>query len=107
MSKALEQASQGKNTTAIDTNRFRLEAPSTSSLESWTSAIDNAQAQLEHQQNRMINLELVNKFGSNSWKIHNYQLEHAKNLIKTQADEIRAKITFLNKSRKLDQVPLK
>lgn len=34
----------------------------------WGKACDNAHAQLEHQLNRITNLELLLKYGSNAWR---------------------------------------
>jgi pre-mRNA-splicing factor SPF27 len=34
----------------------------------WRTALDNANAQLEHQLNRIANLELLLKFGPNTWR---------------------------------------
>ena len=70
----------------------------------WHKALDNANAQLEHQNQRILNLELVQKFGNNAWNIHNYQLEYDLSLIRNAVDEKKAEIMELNKLRKRDQV---
>ncbi|KAJ3196183.1 pre-rRNA-processing protein esf1 [Irineochytrium annulatum] len=101
-------ATKGK-VSAIDTSRFRMEPPKPSNLpeeqeKGWRDAVNNAQAQLEHQHNRLLNLELINKFGQNSWRIHNYQLEGAVNQLKLQAKQQKEELQELNKERKIDQV---
>lgn len=70
----------------------------------WFEALDNANAQLEHQSQRVLNLELVQKFGNNAWNIHNYQLEYDLSRLRKQVDEKRAEVMELNKLRKRDQV---
>jgi pre-mRNA-splicing factor SPF27 len=70
----------------------------------WLKALDNANAQLEHQNQRVLNLELVQKFGGNAWNIHNYQLEYDVSLLRKAVDEKKAEIMELNKLRKRDQV---
>ncbi|KAF9409795.1 hypothetical protein BGZ94_001856 [Podila epigama] len=70
----------------------------------WLRALDNANAQLEHQNQRILNLELVQKFGGNAWNIHNYQLEYDLSQLKKKVDEKRAEVTELNKLRKKDQL---
>lgn len=42
----------------------------------WGKACDNAHAQLEHQLNRITNLELLLKYGSNAWRAQS-QLDEA------------------------------
>lgn len=53
-------------TKAIDMTRFQL-APPAAGLEAddeeWKKAVDNAAAQLMHQETRMTNIELLKKFG--------------------------------------------
>ncbi|KAI9231925.1 MAG: Pre-mRNA-splicing factor SPF27 [Podila humilis] len=70
----------------------------------WLEALDNANSQLEHQSQRVLNLELVQKFGNNAWNIHNYQLEYDLSRLRKQVDEKRAEVMELNKLRKRDQL---
>ncbi|KAF9090238.1 hypothetical protein BGX29_011580 [Mortierella sp. GBA35] len=72
--------------------------------EQWIKALDNANAQLEHQNQRVLNLELVQKFGGNAWNIHNYQLEYDLSLLRKAVDDKKADIMELNKLRKRDQM---
>ena len=43
-------------------------------VEGWQSAVHNGYSQLEHQRDRLLNLELLNRFGTNGWKYHNFQV---------------------------------
>ncbi|KAF9131262.1 hypothetical protein BGW39_002045 [Mortierella sp. 14UC] len=70
----------------------------------WLKALDNANAQLEHQNQRVLNLELAQKFGGNAWNIHNYQLEYDVSLLRKEVDDKKAEIMELNKLRKRDQM---
>lgn len=45
-------------------------------LNAWTKACDNAHAQLEHQMNRITNLELLLRYGANAWRAQT-QLDEA------------------------------
>ncbi|KAI9017351.1 breast carcinoma amplified sequence 2 [Gaertneriomyces semiglobifer] len=90
---------------SIDTVRFRLEPPKdTTSEDDWEAATRNSEAQLEHQYNRLINLELVNKFGNNAWRLHNYQLEHGVKAVAKELDWEKEEITEINKQRKIEQI---
>ena len=51
---------------ALDTSRYRLEPPLANKkhdLGAWKACVDNAHSQLEHQYLRIMNLELMLKFG--------------------------------------------
>ncbi|KAF9927639.1 hypothetical protein FBU30_003015 [Linnemannia zychae] len=125
----LERVRKGKPMeSALDLSRYQLEPPtshtaSTKGTEAtaptttptaseqlpegraeWLKALDNANAQLEHQNQRVLNLELVQKFGGNAWNIHNYQLEYDVSLLRKAVDDKKAEIMELNKLRKRDQM---
>ncbi|KAG0221724.1 Pre-mRNA-splicing factor SPF27 [Mortierella sp. GBAus27b] len=70
----------------------------------WLQAVENANAQLEHQNQRIMNLELVQKFGGNAWNVHNYQMEYDLSLLRKALDDKRAEVLELNKLRKRDQL---
>ena len=60
----LERVEQGKPQTPMDNSRYTITPPPKSkrnSLEEWQAAVDNAAAQLEHQNLRLANLELMKK----------------------------------------------
>eukprot|EP00326_Haptolina_ericina_P030515 CAMPEP_0181171352 /NCGR_PEP_ID=MMETSP1096-20121128/1862_1 /TAXON_ID=156174 ORGANISM="Chrysochromulina ericina, Strain CCMP281" /NCGR_SAMPLE_ID=MMETSP1096 /ASSEMBLY_ACC=CAM_ASM_000453 /LENGTH=147 /DNA_ID=CAMNT_0023258991 /DNA_START=112 /DNA_END=555 /DNA_ORIENTATION=- len=64
----------------LDTSRYQLEAPPRSmqtDLAAWQASVDNAHSQLEHQANRLCNLELLQKHGANAWRAHLNALEAA------------------------------
>jgi len=52
----------------------------------------------------MFNLELLQKYGANAWRLHNYQLEHELQQYQMTLDEYKQNILDLNKQRKADQV---
>lgn len=50
----------------LDTSRYRLDTPAANKQNdhgAWRSCLDNAHAQLEHQYLRILNLELLLKYG--------------------------------------------
>jgi len=126
----LERVRKGKPMeNALDMTRYQLEPPTSqpssnasdgASVEStitpsaseelpegratWIKALENADAQMEHQNQRILNLELVQKFGGNAWNVHNYQLEYDLSLLRKAVDEKKAEVIELNKLRKRDQV---
>ncbi|OMJ15538.1 Pre-mRNA-splicing factor SPF27 [Smittium culicis] len=90
---------------SFDTTRYKLEQPSSkASVQEWTEAVNNAQAQLEHQLIRIENLELLDTYGSNSWILYNSYLEKLLDARSEILKQTKQQITDVNKARKYEQV---
>ncbi|OMJ21459.1 Pre-mRNA-splicing factor SPF27 [Smittium culicis] len=90
---------------SFDTTRYKLEQPSSkASIQEWTEAVNNAQAQLEHQLIRIENLELLDTYGSNSWILYNSYLEKLLEARSEILQQTKQQITDVNKARKYEQV---
>lgn len=92
---------------AIDTSRYSLPHPSdddNSSIESWEKAVDNARAQLEHQRGRLVNLQLVLKYGPASWRAHNEILSAMAQNSEEQVNVLHGDALHVNKERKIIQM---
>ncbi|KAG0229689.1 hypothetical protein BGW42_001396 [Actinomortierella wolfii] len=124
----LERVRKGKPMDPLDLTRYQLQPPSSTApsdttasssipdaisgvseelpegRETWKAAVANANAQLEHQQQRLVNLELLQKYGANAWNIHNYQLEYQLSQLRQHVDSKRHLVNELNKQRKRDQL---
>ncbi|KAI9138896.1 Pre-mRNA-splicing factor SPF27 [Paraphysoderma sedebokerense] len=100
----LQTAESGVPMEKLDLTRYNLEPPKESTLESWKRAYDNSLAQLESQKNRIMNLELLQKYGSNAWLYRNYQLEKLLALVQKNIDEAKEAVLEVNKKRKMDQL---
>lgn len=86
--------------------RYNLEGPPPArqtDLKAWGRAVGNAQAQLEHQDNRVVNLELLQKHGANTWRAHLQALEAIATRYAAEKDELGVQIDALNRKRKLEQ----
>ncbi|PVU91968.1 hypothetical protein BB561_004107 [Smittium simulii] len=104
--KEYDRVSKGLAMDSFDTERYKLEPPKEDKQRDpaeWEKAVNNAQAQLEHQTNRIENLELLGTYGVNSWKVYNAFLERISEQLKTELEELKDQITHTNKSRKYDQ----
>lgn len=91
---------------AINLQKFRLEPPrrgDEASIEEWMHSVSNAQAQLENQHIRIINLELMLRFCRNSWVMHNYQLEWCKEIFNKHLESLNSSVELINKQRKMKQ----
>jgi len=100
----IDRLKEGKDMDAFDISRYKASAPSKKNdSNQWKSAIDNAKAQLEHQDLRKVNLELLSKYGANSWKLYLSDLEIVQKTLKRQLEQQQLQIQEINVKRKLEQ----
>jgi pre-mRNA-splicing factor SPF27 len=93
--------------TGLDTVRYSLPAPPASApLDAWKKAIDNAGSQLEHQQLRLSNLELMQKYGGNAWRVANFLVEKEIERLEKQTEDVKLRTEELNRERKARQASL-
>ncbi|KAL7749575.1 hypothetical protein RI367_005131 [Sorochytrium milnesiophthora] len=99
---------EAKQTLAgLDTSRYKLEAPGKdkeNDVAAWREAYHHSCAQLQHQDLRLVNLELMQKYGSNAWLYHNFQVEHMAGRVEAQTQENRDKALEINRARKIQQL---
>ena len=119
----LERVGARRPLAAIDTARYQLTPSSTtpSTDEEWKSALDGAYALLEHQRirysnpysqcdmplipsSRHNNLALLQQYGNNAWRVHNYLLEADTKKVESLLEELKERTTSLNRERKNAQV---
>ncbi|CAB4486346.1 breast carcinoma amplified sequence 2 [Rhizophagus irregularis] len=95
----------GKPIVEMDINRYKLAEPDNKEdQEAWEKAVNNSKAQLQHQNLRMFNLELLQKYGANAWRLHNYQLENELQQYQKTLEEYKQNILDLNIQRKAEQL---
>lgn len=102
-----DRIQRGAASTPLDRSRYQVLPPAESerdSLEAWQKAVDNAHAQLESQQLRLTNLELLSKYGANAWRTHNTDLEAMLQSKQTAVVDVRQNIENLNRKRKAAQL---
>ena len=99
-----EEGGRAMDPNIMDMGRYELPgAVDPTDPESWTSAVDNANAQLEHQQNRVLNLQLLLKHGPNVWRAQNEQLNSLLTRMQERLDEVKGDVGYINRERKLEQ----
>jgi len=87
----------------LSMKRYELPAPPSGSktdVAAWEEYKKNSEAQLNHQEVRMENLELMQQHGTNSWKVHN---EFCEVMLKEQQKAsagVKRKIQEVNWDRK-------
>ncbi|KAH7924005.1 breast carcinoma amplified sequence 2 [Leucogyrophana mollusca] len=89
----------------LDSLRYQLPAPTSTPAtdEEWQEALKNAHAQLEHQRIRHTNLALLQTYGPNAWRIHNYLLEETAKQAEKASEDLKQLTTELNRERKNSQ----
>lgn len=97
-------SSSAASAAGLDLSRYKLDPPAGEDPVEWRKAIENAQAQLEHQTNRAVNLELLKKFGATKWKIHNEQVAQLKTKLAAELEEAKSRVEQINRKRKTEQV---
>eukprot|EP00923_Selenidium_pygospionis_P050684 GHVN01087740.1.p2 GENE.GHVN01087740.1~~GHVN01087740.1.p2 ORF type:complete len:243 (-),score=24.49 GHVN01087740.1:2084-2779(-) len=107
MGKELQRISEQKPMPKLSTTRYEVEPPTgeeANDLTEWKRAVDNAKAQLEHSQARLLNLELMQNYGQNAWLKHIADLQIHDEMYRRAADQTKEQVDDINRSRKLAQV---
>eukprot|EP01071_Lankesteria_metandrocarpae_P015045 Lankesteria_metandrocarpae@DN926_c0_g1_i1.p1 len=78
--------------------------PAVKSVTQWMKSVETAKALLEHQNNKLVNLDLSLKFAKNGWLKHISDLEVQHISYKRRSEEERSDVEDINKRRKLVQV---
>lgn len=94
-------AERAPESAKLDTSRYELPMPVPgASLTAWTEALQNAKAQLENTTSRVTNLELMQQFGSNAWRVHNADVGALAKRLRLQLEKLRNNIEEVNAARK-------
>lgn len=91
----------------LDMSRLQMDVPShgrQNDPAAWQQAIHNAQSQLEHQTNRLDNLELLQQHGAGCWRAHLLHLEGMVASMQKEHDALQAQTSAVNKARKYEQL---
>lgn len=90
----------------MNMKRYELPPPPAGKMTdvaAWNECVDNSQAQLEHQALRILNLEMLQEYGSNAWKSYNDTLVKMLEQAQKQLAELKKKIQEINWQRKNEQ----
>ncbi|KAF4623880.1 hypothetical protein D9613_001635 [Agrocybe pediades] len=101
----LERVAANNPFPKLDTLRYALPAPSSTPAteEEWRAALDNAHAQIQHQRIRQQNLALLQTYGANGWRIHNYLLESSTKHYEQALEQLKELTVEVNRDRKNTQ----
>ncbi|TMW64545.1 hypothetical protein Poli38472_011425 [Pythium oligandrum] len=92
---------------AIDLNRYQVKEPSgkqAEDVETWESAVRRLKIHVEHQNDRVMNLELQHAYGTKMWKIRAAMLEGVNAQYDKALCDTKAASESVNVKRKQEQM---
>lgn len=107
MTKEFERIVDKRPMGSIDSTRYNVEAPQgfwTQDSDAWRQSTAKIHMQSEYNRLRLINLELMERFGAKGWVAHSQLLRAAEGAQAKIASTLRAEREDVNKMRKLDQM---
>ncbi|XP_054164826.1 pre-mRNA-splicing factor SPF27-like [Oppia nitens] len=90
----------------LSMKRYEMPGPAPgkmTDMSSWSESVNNSMAQLEHQAIRIDNLDLMQKFGPESWKQYNQLLTQIQSNAQKNLHDLRKRIQEVNWQRKSSQ----
>lgn len=102
----LDRIERGDELEPLSIERYNCEMPEAAlqaDAQAWRRALFNCWAQLEHQADRVVNLEVAESFAELAWARHVQDLEQLKHQIEMLADAKQREAEAINLRRKADQ----
>ncbi|GAB5358829.1 hypothetical protein AAMO2058_000492400 [Amorphochlora amoebiformis] len=90
--------------TPFNSERYQVIPPKSDDIKEWKAALKRAQTALEHQTTRVINLELMKRYGSNSWRAYADILGEHQEILSKYLKEQKHEIREMNRKRKASQL---
>ncbi|XP_065655160.1 pre-mRNA-splicing factor SPF27 isoform X2 [Hydra vulgaris] len=90
----------------LSMKRYELPPPTASQkndLSAWVEALKNSMAQLEHQGERVANLDLLSQYGTDAWRGHCELLQQMFEAQQRKHADIKRRIQEINWNRKSEQ----
>lgn len=106
MKNELERIEKDGQIPKFDMSRYELPEPSIGrqkDLASWQKSLENTYAQLEQQNFRILNLKLLDTYGTEAWKTYNDVLDKLIQLNKRKLIDTKRKVQETNYERKTSQ----
>ena len=107
MKSEYQRIESGLRMETMNTKRYELPGPPSGKLaeiQAWQESVDNSFAQLEHQSIRLLNLELLEKYGCETWKGALEVLVALNAKSQKELAEFKKEIQDVNWSRKNKQI---
>jgi len=107
MRSEFQRIETGARMETMSTRRYELPAPPAGKLgeiQAWQESVDNSLAQLEHQAIRSLNLDLMNKYGAETWKAALEVLLGMSAKAQKELQDLKKEIQDINWKRKSKQL---
>lgn len=104
-----ERVQKGVKLNSLDMSKYSLQPPRKylrTDHNAWRSSVSQAQAQIMHQKNRILNLELLSKYGAKQWLAHIRKLTGVKKRLTSELETIQNDTENINRKRKAEQTEL-
>lgn len=91
---------------SVDTRRYEGAAPQggkAGDVEAWRGALEQVTSHLQHTDGRHENLDLMLRYGANTWRVHNQHLDAFLAKAQKEVSARRREIELLNRDRRLNQ----
>ena len=106
MAAEFARCDQDEDLAPLAIERYSCAPPTEQDPEAWKSARTNVRAQLEHQANRVVNLELAESFSEHTWRRHVHDLGRLHAQVAALAEGKEREAEQINLKRKRDQAKL-
>jgi len=106
MKTEFERISNRQPMELLSMKRYELPQPPANQkndISAWTDCLKNSMAQLQHQSERVANLDLLSQYGTDSWRSHCEILQRMFEAQQRKHAEIKRRIQEINWERKSDQ----
>jgi pre-mRNA-splicing factor SPF27 len=107
MRSEFQRIETGARMDTMSTKRYELPAPPAGKLgeiQAWQESVDNSLSQLEHQSIRSLNLELMSKYGTETWKVALEVMVAMSAKAQKELQELKKEIQDVNWKRKSKQL---
>lgn len=103
MKNEMERIATRQRMELLSMKRYELPEPPPgkgNDINAWIDSVANSEAQLEHQANRIANLNLMNTYGCESWIFHNEILTKMLKKLQGELDQLKKDLQEINWQRK-------
>lgn len=103
MKNEMERIANQQRMELLSMKRYELPDPRPgkgNDLKAWIESVSNSEAQLEHQLNRITNLDLMNTYGCEAWIAYNEVLTRMLKKLQNELEQLKKDLQEINWQRK-------